>query len=50
MDRQSETSGFGMPWGRVIAMAILVVAAIYASQHPHSFFYYLLKFIITPIP
>jgi hypothetical protein len=50
MGSQSETSGFTIPWGKVAGMALLIVAVIYAVQHPHSFFYFLVKLILIPVP
>jgi len=50
MAKQPTTQGFRGPWGKVTGFVLLIAAAIYASQHPHSFFYYLLKFIVAPIP
>jgi hypothetical protein len=50
MGSQSEMSGFTIPWGKVAGMALLIVAVIYAVQHPHSFFYFLVKLILIPVP
>jgi ABC-type uncharacterized transport system substrate-binding protein len=50
MDKQQETIGSRIPWGKVAGIALLIVASVYASQHPHSFIYYLVKIIISPIP
>jgi ABC-type uncharacterized transport system substrate-binding protein len=50
MEKQRETISSTVPWGKVAGFALVIAAAIYASQHPHSFFYYLVKFIITPVP
>jgi hypothetical protein len=50
MGEQPLATGAGVSWGKVAAMALLIVAVIYAVQHPQSFFYYLVKMIILPIP
>jgi hypothetical protein len=50
MDKQSKTIGSRFPWGQVVGMMLVIGAGFYASQHPHSFFYYLIKFIVSPIP
>jgi hypothetical protein len=47
MDKQPETR---IPWGKVAGIALLLVAAIYASQHPHSFMAHVVKIILLPIP
>jgi ABC-type uncharacterized transport system substrate-binding protein len=38
------------PWRKAVAIVMVIAAVIYASQHPHSFFYYVLKVILAPIP
>jgi ABC-type uncharacterized transport system substrate-binding protein len=50
MERQRETIGLNIPWGKIVGFVLVILAAIYASQHPHSFFYYMVKFIIMPVP
>ena len=50
MGGQRETIGSNIPWVKVVGFALVILAAIYASQHPHSFFYYIVKFIIMPVP
>jgi len=40
----------GFPWGRFAAVLLVLAGAAYAAQRPHSFVYYLVKFILLPIP
>jgi hypothetical protein len=50
MDAEPEATDRRFPWAKVVAIALLVVAVFYASQHPHSLFAHIVKFIIIPIP
>ena len=40
----------GRIWWQLLGILLLIVAGMYAALHPHSFFYYLVKFIATPTP
>jgi hypothetical protein len=37
-------------WGRLLGILLAIGAGWIAVQHPHSFFYSLVKFIATPVP
>ena len=50
MEKQPETREPQILWAKISVAALLFAATAYAVKHPHSFFYYLLKFIIAPIP
>jgi len=48
MDDQPNATGFRGPLARVAGIVLVILASLYAIQHPHSFTYYLVKFIVTP--
>jgi LPXTG-motif cell wall-anchored protein len=48
MEKRPQTGGSRIPWGRLAGIALLTAAGVYASQHPHSIFYYLVKFLVAP--
>jgi hypothetical protein len=37
-------------WGRIAGVALLLAAGAYAVQHPHSFVYYVVKALVSPVP
>ena len=43
-----DTAAFN--WGQAAGIVLLILAALYAVQHPGSFVYYLVKLIALPIP
>jgi hypothetical protein len=48
MERQPETAGSTIPWGKVVGILVIILACVYASQHPHSLFGYFVKALFAP--
>jgi|GEM_PF-6123070 len=48
MSDQPETKRWRGVLVRVAGIVLVILASLYATQHPHSFAYYLIKFIVTP--
>ncbi len=36
-------------WGKLVGIAVLLMCVLYAVQHPHSIFYYLVKMLVIPV-
>jgi hypothetical protein len=48
MDEEPKVKEHRFPWGIVIAITFVIIAGLYASQHPHSFLGTLLRVILSP--
>ncbi|SEF67684.1 hypothetical protein SAMN05421819_0784 [Bryocella elongata] len=50
MDEDPHKTSVEIPWRKVAAFTVFIAAVVYAVEHPHSPFYYLVKFIALPVP
>jgi ABC-type uncharacterized transport system substrate-binding protein len=48
MGDQPETTRWRGLLPRVAGIVLVILASLYAMQHPHSFAYHLIKFVVTP--
>ena len=47
MDSEPETKP-KFPWVKILAIGFVIAAALYGSQHPHTFMAELIKMLLLP--
>jgi hypothetical protein len=45
---EADKSERRFPWAQVIGIGVVILAGLYASQHPHGFFAALLRVFLAP--